>query len=112
MNFVNTDCAAALSDSNRQLNILFVHEGLPRPDCRGSDSRLMQVLLELREQGHALTYLGRSGMDRERYSEDLERRGIPVYANDAEHLRFAGINAPAKWSFREVLTGDVSILPS
>jgi hypothetical protein len=86
MNVVNTDCAPALSDSNRRLNILFIHETLPRPDCCGSDVRLMQVLRELREQGHALTYLGRSGKDRERYSQDLERRGVP------------GVNARLLWT--------------
>jgi len=113
MNVVNTDCAPASGDSNRRLNILFIHEALPRPDCCGSDVRVMQVLQELREQGHALTYLARSGKDRERYSQDLERREIRVYANDAERLRFAGINAPAEWSFQAVLTGgrfDLAIL--
>jgi glycosyltransferase involved in cell wall biosynthesis len=39
--------------------------------------------------------------------------GIRVYANDAERLRFAGINDTTQWSFQEVLTGggfDLAIL--
>ena len=113
MNGTNTDCGSTLGDSNRWLNILFIHETLPRPDRCGCDVRVMQVLRELREQRHAITYLGRSGTDRERYSQDLERIGIRVYANDAERLRFAGINAPVQWSFQTVLTEgsfDLAIL--
>ena len=113
MNGTNTDCGSTLGDSNRRLNILFIHETLPRPDRCGCDVRVMQVLRELREQGHAITYLGRFGTDRERYSQDLERLGIRVYAHDAERLRFAGINAPVQWSFQAVLTEgsfDLAIL--
>jgi len=65
---------------------------------------LLQVLREVREQGHAVSYVARSGRDAERYSQDLDRMGIRVYANDAERLRFAGINDPTQWRFEEVLS--------
>lgn len=99
----NTDSGSVPGESSPRLNILLIHETVPRPDRCGCDLRLMQVLRELKDQGHAVTYLGRSGRDSERYSQDLERLGIRVYANDAERLRFAGLNETAQWSLEEVL---------
>ena len=113
MNVASQDRGPAPPDWDRSLNILIIHEALPRPDRCGCDVRLMQVLQELREQGHAVTYLGRSGMECERYSHNLEKLGIPVYSNDAERLRFVGINAPERWKFQSVLSErpfDLAIL--
>lgn len=97
----------------KRLNVLVIHETLPRPDRCGSDVPLVQVLRELREQGHSVTYVGRSGLDRERYSPELERMGIRVYADDAELLRHTSVNAHPQWSFPEVLAAgcfDLAIL--
>jgi len=109
----NTLPGPALAASCPPLQILVIHETLPRPDRCGCDVRLMQILGELREQGHALTYVGRSGRDYKRYAPVLERMGIRVYANDAERLRFAGIDEPPHWSFQDVLAAgcfDLALL--
>ena len=103
------------SDANPTLGlkVLVIHEALPRPDRSGTDMKLMQVLRVLREQGHAVTYVGRSGVDRERYSHPLEALGIRIYAHDAARLRYAGVNDPVQWDFRDVLTSqhfDLAIL--
>lgn len=92
--------------SAARLNVLVIHETLPRPDRSGTDVKLMQVLRELREQGHAVTYVGRSGVDRERYSPPLANMGIRVYAHDAARLRYAGVNDPAQWDFRDVVVSE------
>lgn len=113
MRVTNPESAAAPSHSTARLNVLVIHETLPRPDRCGCDVRLMQVLHELREQGHAITYVGRSGVDRERYGPMLERMGIRVYAHDSERLRYSGVNDPITWSFRDVLAErcfDLAIL--
>jgi len=113
MSVIKSDSPSALGDSAVRLNVLVIHETLPRPDRCGCDVRLMQILRELREQSHAVTYVGRSGRDRERYCPELDRMGIRVYAHDAARLRFAGINDPTEWTFQEVLAEgcfDLAIL--
>lgn len=106
MSSTKTGSRSAPINSTKRLNILVVHENLPRPDRSGTDMKLMQVLREFREQGHAVTYVGRSGVDRERYSPALEKMGIRVYAHDAERLRYAGVNDPVQWDFRDVVAGE------
>ncbi|HWP85662.1 MAG TPA: glycosyltransferase, partial [Terriglobia bacterium] len=85
------------------LHFLVVHDVLPHADRSGSDARLMQVLRALRAAGHSVTYLARNGANEERYRPALDALGIPVYAGDAERLRYAGIEAPARWALEEVL---------
>lgn len=85
------------------LNILVVHEALPRPDCNGCDVRLMQVLNELLEQGHQLTYVARNGTGAERYAAPLEQLGIKVYNQDVERFRRYGLDATPDWTFEAVL---------
>src|SRR5882672_9801235 len=55
---------AAHSNGKR---VLVVHEGLPFVDRGGSAMRIMQVIRQLRAQGHAVTYVGRSSVNRHRY---------------------------------------------
>ncbi len=101
MSVIDSGSRPALCGPHPRLNILFVHETLPRPDRCGCDVRLMQILREVREQGHAVTYVARSGREREQYSRSLESLGIRVYANDAERLRFAGATTLANGTSRK-----------
>jgi glycosyltransferase involved in cell wall biosynthesis len=95
------------------LRILVIHETLPQTDCGGADVRLMQIVCALRAQGHAVTFVARLGLHRERYAPPLEALGVTIYANDAERLQFLGLDFKSNWSFDEVLKAgkfDVAIL--
>ena len=110
---MSTDGAPGCAGSAARLNVLVVHETLPRLDRSGCDVRLMQVLRELRDQGHQVTYIARFGRDRERYTPELDRMGIRVYVHDAERLRYVGATDPVRWHFQEVLAAggfDLAIL--
>ena len=85
------------------LNILAIHEMLPHPDRHGADLQWMQMLGELRAQGHSITHIARSAVNRERYGPPLEALGIRVLTPDAERLRFLGFEFPVTWSFEELL---------
>ena len=101
------------SSEKPPLHILMVHEILPEYDRTGCDQRLMQVLRELRAQGHEVTYLARNGANRERYLPALKDLGIRVYAHDAERVGYLGLDAPADWKLEEVLARgcfDLAIL--
>jgi hypothetical protein len=45
--------------------IQIAHEVVPHTDRSGTDTRLMQILKELRSQGHSITFVARNGADRE-----------------------------------------------
>jgi glycosyltransferase involved in cell wall biosynthesis len=95
------------------LRILVVHETLPQTDCGGADVRLMQVLGALRAQGHAVTFVARLGLRRQRYEPPLRAIGIDVYSSDGERLRFLGADFKSDWSIEQVLKAgkfDVAIL--
>lgn len=85
------------------LNILAIHEMLPHPDRHGADLQWMQMLGELRAQGHSITHIARSAVNRERYAPPREALGIRVLTPDAERLRFLGFEFPVTWSFEELL---------
>jgi hypothetical protein len=87
----------------RPLNILVIHEMLPHPDRHGADMQWMQMLRELRAQGHSVVHIARSGVNRERYAAGVEALGIPVYAPDAERMRFLGFDFPVEWTFEQLL---------
>jgi hypothetical protein len=59
----------------RPLNILVIHEMLPHPDRHGADVQWMQMLRELRAQGHNAVHAARSGVNRERYAAGVEALG-------------------------------------
>jgi GT2 family glycosyltransferase/glycosyltransferase involved in cell wall biosynthesis len=95
------------------LSILVVHEMLPQPDRSGSDVRVVQVVREARAQGHQVTYVARNATLREQYGPALKDLGVAVWAHDAERLRFLGVDAPADWTFENLLRQnrfDVAIL--
>lgn len=95
---------ATVVPAMRPLRLLVVHEILPEHDRTGCDQRLMQVLTELRSLGHEVTYVARSGQNRERYQPDLEALGIRVFAHDSERMQFLGMDQrEPKWRFEEVL---------
>lgn len=83
--------------------ILVIHELLPHFDWSGSDLRLMDVLRELRAQGHSLTFLARDGANADKYRKPLEDLGIAVYHHDPDHLRHLGHDNPTNWSLQEIL---------
>ena len=87
----------------RPLNILVIHEMLPHPDRHGADVQWMQMLRELRAQGHKVVHVARSGINRERYAAGVEALGIPVYAPDAERMRFLGFDLRVEWTFEQLL---------
>ncbi|HEY1462896.1 MAG TPA: glycosyltransferase, partial [Terriglobales bacterium] len=100
-------------DNDRPLRILIANEMLPQTDRNGSDVRLMQIVREMREQGHEVTYLARNGYLREYYSAELEALGVKIYAHDAERLGYLGFDDPADWTLDEVLAEgkfDLSVL--
>ncbi|MGB9467202.1 MAG: methyltransferase domain-containing protein, partial [Candidatus Acidiferrum sp.] len=84
-------------------NILMIHEVLPHFDCSGSDARLMDVIREIRKQGHQLTYVARNGKDFDRYAPPLEELGVKVVADDPNRMRHIGDDRATSWSFRELL---------
>src|SRR3984957_946065 len=95
------------------LNVLVIHEMLPHPDRHGADLQWMQMLQELRAQGHEVTHIARSAVNRDRYTAPLEQLGIRVLTPDAERLRFLGFDFPAAWTFERLLTEnkfDLAIL--
>jgi glycosyltransferase involved in cell wall biosynthesis/tetratricopeptide (TPR) repeat protein len=85
------------------LNVLVIHEILPHADRHGADVQWMQMLTELRAQGHRVTHIARSSVNSERYAPEVERLGIRVLAPDAERMRFAGYDFAATWRFDKLL---------
>ncbi|HVO57233.1 MAG TPA: glycosyltransferase [Dongiaceae bacterium] len=65
------------------LRLIVLHEVVPRGDRSGADLRLLDVLHELRAQGHAVTLLARDAAESESYTPALENAGIRVMAGDA-----------------------------
>lgn len=93
--------------------VLLVHEVLPHHDRSGSDLRILQVVRRMRAAGHEVTYVARSGVNRERYQGPLEELGVHVYAHDAERLAAFGQDAEPSWRLEDVLRAgafDVAIL--
>ncbi|MGH9688977.1 MAG: glycosyltransferase, partial [Candidatus Acidiferrales bacterium] len=89
--------------SERPLRVLVAHENLPRPDRSGAEFRLLQILRELRKQGHAVTYLAARGFEEDRYAPALTELGVDVYSSDAQVLRREGIETVPRWTLQEVL---------
>lgn len=85
------------------LNVLVIHEFLPHADRHGADVQWMQMLQELRAQGHRVTHIARSDVNRERYAPEVERLGIRVLTPDAERMRFSGLDVSASWRLEDVL---------
>jgi len=104
---------ASTPAADAPLNVLVIHETLPQPDRSGSDVRVVQVLEELRAQGHQVSYVARSGVGREQYATPLEKLGIKTWAHDVERLRYLGVELLADWSLEQVLSEakfDLAIL--
>jgi O-antigen biosynthesis protein len=108
-----TESTTATTNADAPLNILVVHEMLPHPDRHGADVQWMQMLRELRAQGHNVIHVARSGINRERYAPAVEELGIRVLAPDAERMRFLGFDFPVEWTFGQLMqenTFDLAIL--
>jgi SAM-dependent methyltransferase len=88
------------------LKILVIHELVPHFDQSGSDLRLLDVLKEIRAQGHRVTLLARDGADSERYSPELESLGIRVIAGDPDRQKHLGADENTSWSFDELLRSE------
>jgi len=98
-----TDNVGDCGTAERPLNILVIHEMLPHPDRHGADVQWMQMLRELRAQGHKVVHVARGGVNRERYAAGVEALGIPVYCPDAERMRFLGFDLPVEWNLQQLL---------
>ncbi|MFZ3215971.1 MAG: glycosyltransferase [Candidatus Acidiferrales bacterium] len=97
----------------RPLKVLVIHEMLPHPDRHGADVQWMQMLRELRAQGHDVVHVARSGVNRARYAPAVEELGIRVFTPDSERLRFLGFDFPVAWTFEKLLCDnrfDLAIL--
>ncbi len=88
------------------LNVLVIHEFLPHADRHGADVQWMQMLQELRAQGHRVTHIARSDINRERYAPEVTRLGIRVLTPDAERVRFTGLDLPETWRLQELLQSE------
>jgi O-antigen biosynthesis protein len=99
----HSEINGAAKRENRPLNVLVVHEILPHPDRHGADVQWMQMLQELRAQGHNVVHIARSGVNRERYAPGVEALGIKVFAPDAERSRFLGVDYPVEWTLDQLL---------
>src|SRR5882724_2173579 len=86
--------------------ILVIHDLLPHFDHSGSDLRLMDVVRELRAQGHSLTFIARDGANANRYRKPLEDLGVAVLHHDPDHLRHLGHDNPTNWSLNELLARE------
>jgi glycosyltransferase involved in cell wall biosynthesis/tetratricopeptide (TPR) repeat protein len=88
------------------LNVLVIHEFLPHTDRHGADVQWMQMLKELRAQGHRVTHIARSAVNHDRYAPEVEQLGIRVFVPDAERMRFAGYDFPESWRLADVLARE------
>lgn len=86
------------------LRILFVHEHVPEADHNGADQRVMTLLAALRQLGHAVTFLSRTGPGQESYLPALAGVCAAVHYMDAERLRWRVEESPA-WQLDGVLAG-------
>lgn len=84
-------------------NILVIHDLIPHFDRSGSDLRLMDVLRELRAQGHRVTLLARDAGNADCYRPAVEKLGIRVIAGDPDRMRHVGSQAKTEWSLQKVL---------
>ncbi len=85
------------------LNVLVIHEFLPHADRHGADLQWMQMLAELRAQGHSVTHIARSDVGRERYEQDVTRLGIRSLTPDAERMCYAGFDTAPGWRLEDLL---------
>jgi O-antigen biosynthesis protein len=106
-------CVPVAAVSGDHLNVLVIHEFLPHADRHGADVQWMQMLREFRAQGHSVTHIARSNVNRDRYAPEVERLGIRVLTPDAERMRYAGVDLPETWRLKDLLQSehfDVAIL--
>jgi O-antigen biosynthesis protein len=98
------DSTGALRKDNEcPLRILVAHENLPRADQNGAEFRLLQILRELRAQGHTVTYLAARAFEEDRYAPALAELGVEIYSSDAQVLGREGIETIPGWTLQEVL---------
>ena len=95
-----------VSSGKSLCNILILHEKLPHAGRSGADARLMQVLQELRNQGHRVTYVARNGADLQECAPPLEQFGIRVWAQDAERMRSFGCFELPRWKLEQIFEKD------
>ena len=99
-------------DQKNGKRILLAHDVLPHFDRSGSDMRIMQVIRRLIAGGHEVTYIGRNGVNRDRYEAPLKELGIKVYSGDAERLHALGMDVEQTWKLETVVKNgafDVAI---
>ncbi|HEY0758728.1 MAG TPA: glycosyltransferase family 4 protein [Acidisarcina sp.] len=89
------------------MNILVVHNHIPKPDLCGSDVRLRQLLKALREANHRVTLVALWDCESNHYIKELESQQIVTYAGDMEHLRSFGNDLTPSWSLQAILTQEV-----
>ncbi len=101
-----------MGSADRPAQVLVIHDSFPLVDRSGADSRLVQVLLALREAGHFVTFVARTPHGRDPYAAILEDAGIRVFAYDVERLRWTAVDLPPHWNFGVLLGGkfDLAIL--
>ena len=63
----------------------------------------MDVIRELRRQGHALTLLAKNARNYERYAPPLQELGVNIVADDPDRMKHIGEDRKTSWELREVL---------
>lgn len=94
----------------RRTRTLFVHDSLPAPDRSGAEKRILLLLEEIAQQGHAITFLARWGKGREEELPAVQRLCERVYHTDLEHLRYLGHHAQPQFRLSGILEeGDFDL---
>jgi len=104
---------SAVAVSKNGKRVLVVHEVLPHFDRGGSAMRIMQVIRQLRAQGHAVTYIARNNVNRDRYESALAELGVNVFSGDAERMPALCVDTESNWKLETILQSgqfDVAIL--
>jgi hypothetical protein len=60
------------------MNVLFVHNRIPRPDHRGSDVRMMQVIDSFIDCRHSVSFVSMRPVVELVWAEALRERGIKI----------------------------------
>jgi GT2 family glycosyltransferase len=104
------------TSDRRTLRVLVIADSFPNSVAAGHDRRLLELLLGIRTEGDAVTFIARAGANRKQCDPLVRQAGIRTYADDLERLPCLGWKGKAEeapWSFAEVVSQgqfDIAIL--
>jgi len=98
----------------RPMQVLVIHDTFPLHQEAALDRLLMQVLIGLRELGHAVTFIARDEVNRDQHEAALRKLGIVCYAGDTPRMHWLATEiGHSGWSFEQILSAhqfDIAIL--